>query len=81
MSECVWNFSTLSTMNESSENKNWLARGSVLNFLNSSLQETFSNTCHYSNNSLLDFRYSFAVCWLSSEDDIWHDGMEISKPN
>jgi hypothetical protein len=40
MLEFVLNFSMLSTIKDSNENRNSLARGSILNFLNSSLQDT-----------------------------------------
>jgi uncharacterized membrane protein len=40
MSEFVWNFSMLSTTKDSNESRNSLARGSILNFLNSFLQDT-----------------------------------------
>jgi hypothetical protein len=55
---------------------------SILNFLNTSLKKNFFNTGHYSNDLLLDVKYSFAVCLISPEYKYTlHDWMEISKVN
>lgn len=52
-----FNFSTLSRVNDSHESKNFLSKGSVLNFLHNSLQETLFNVCHYFHDFLLDVKY------------------------
>jgi hypothetical protein len=81
MSEFVWNFSMLSTMKDSNESRNSLARGSILNFLNSSLQDTLVLTPAI---ILMIFFWMINTLLLSVEFPqkiIPHDRMEIGKVN
>jgi type III secretory pathway component EscU len=62
----------LFTLNDSNESKNLFTGRSILNFLNSSLQVTLFNICHYFNDFLVDGKYSVAVYWTFPEDDSYN---------